>query len=92
MIQIITKELVLKNPLMIPIYRENIDISTKKTLFINDLIDKEAYETPNDLFILWVTLKRPVKQSEIQYLLNKGLHKDSIEIYLKMVNDIEEYY
>ena len=42
--------------------------------------------------MIWLKLKRPVKQAEIQYILNKGLNKDSVELYLKIINDIEGYY
>ncbi len=71
---------------------EEITISKKKERFISDLLDKEAYDIPDDIFLHWIHIKRPIKLAEIQYVMNCGLNKDSIKLYLNVVESIDELY
>ena len=71
---------------------ENITLEKNKLKLIRDLFEREAYNIPGEIFKLWLQNKRPVKLSEIRYILNKNLNKDSIKLYLETVNDINEYY
>ena len=72
--------------------QEEISISTKKENFINDLLDKEAYSISDKIFMLWLKNKKPIKQSEVKYVCNKGLNIDSIKLYLEVIKDIDSYY
>ena len=71
---------------------EEITISKKKEQFINDLLDKESYDIPSDIFLHWIHIKRPIKLAEIQYVMNCGLNNDSIKLYLNVVESIDELY
>ena len=74
------------------IIEETIEISDKKEKFIHDLLDRDAYTIDDNLFIQWLHLHKPVPLKEIRYLLDKGLQKPSVILYLNMVNDIDEFY
>ena len=74
------------------IIEETIEISDKKEKFIHDLLDRDAYTIDDNLFIQWLQLHKPVPLKEIRYLLDKGLQKPSVILYLNMVNDIDEFY
>jgi hypothetical protein len=67
-------------------------IYEKKEQFITDLLEKESYDIPDDIFIHWLQGKKPTRLAEIQYIMNRGLNKDSIKLYLTMVPSIEELY
>ena len=71
---------------------EEIDINPKKEYLIRDLVDREAYDINEDLFRNWLILKRPIQLKEVRYVIDKGLNKGSILLYLKLAKDIDNYY
>jgi len=71
---------------------EEITISPKKDIFINDLLDRESYDIPSGIFETWLHTYRPCPLREVRYVIDKGLSKDSILLYLKLSKDIDIYY
>ena len=78
---------------------EAIDVSPKKEVFINDLLDRESYDIPCDLFKHWLNNRntslnnrKPCQLKEVRYVLDKGLNKESVKLYLELVSDIEDLY
>jgi len=71
---------------------EEIEINSKKESFIRDLLDKESYDITNDLFKNWLQSRRPIQLKELRYVMDKGLSKDSIKLYLELANEIDSYY
>lgn len=71
---------------------EKVDISYKKELLMKDLLEREAYEIHPQLFTMWLISKRPIDLKELKYVYDKGFNKDSLKLYLELVNMIEEYY
>ncbi len=61
------------------IIEENIIIYPKKYLLIKDLNERQAYDIPTDIFKIWIINKNLCKQSEIRYMLDNGLNKDSVK-------------
>ena len=68
---------------------ERIDVSDTREILIDDLLDKQSYDIPNDIFKVWYPKKYLCKQKEIRYLMNRGLNKDSIQLYLEMLEDFD---
>lgn len=68
---------------------ERIEISDTREILIDDLLDKQSYDISNDIFKLWYPKKYLCKQKEIRYLMNRGLNKDSIQLYLEMLEDFD---
>ena len=71
---------------------EEIEISSKKEYLILDLLDKESYDINTDLFKHWLQFRRPIQLKELRYVMDKGLSKDSIKLYIELANDIDSYY
>jgi len=71
---------------------ESIEINLKKTLFIQDLLDREAYDIETDIFEVWLHNNRPCKLKEVRYVMDKGLNKDTVILYIRSVKDINIYY
>jgi len=71
---------------------ESIEINPKKELFIQDLLDRDAYDIEADIFEVWLHNNRPCKLKEVRYTMDKGLNKDSVILYLRIVKDINIYY
>jgi len=71
---------------------EIVNIEPKRDLLIKDLLNREAYDIHPQLFIMWMKSKRPISLKELRYLYDKGLSRDSLQIYLDIINDIDEYY
>lgn len=71
---------------------EEIIIEPKKEQLILDLLDKESYDISGSIFKLWLINKRPCKLKEVRYILDKGLHTESIKLYLEVIKDVNEFY
>lgn len=71
---------------------EDILISDKKEQLISDLLDRQAYDIPIDIFTVWYPQKNTCKQSEIRYLLDRGINKDSMRLYLNIVKDLDDIF
>jgi len=71
---------------------EEIILDPKKELLIKDLLDRESYDIDNDLFRCWIQVKRPIQLKELKYVMDIGLSRDSIKLYLELANDIDSYY
>jgi hypothetical protein len=69
---------------------EEITISDSKEQLISDLLDRQSYDIPVDIFTVWYPQKTTCKQTEIRYLLDKGINKDSIRLYLDIVKEFDE--
>ena len=69
---------------------EEITISDSREQLISDLLDRQSYDIPIDIFTLWYPQKTTCKQKEIRYTLDRGLNKDSIRLYLDLVKDLDE--
>jgi hypothetical protein len=76
----------------IDIIEEKIIINPKKELLMQDLKERQAYDIPTDIFTLWILHRNLCKQSEIRYILDDGLNKDSIKLYLNLLDAIDEIY
>ena len=70
---------------------ERVIISLPKERFIDDLLDRQAYDIPIDIFTLWVR-QRVCQQKEIRYALDRGLNKDSVRLYINLLEDVDELY
>ena len=71
---------------------ETIEISDNKEALIKHLLERESYEIEPDIFEVWVHNKRPCHLREIRHLMDRRLNKDSIKLYLRMLDDLDEYY
>ena len=71
---------------------EKVVISDKKELFMKDLEERESYEIHPQLFTMWLMSKRPIQLKELRYVYDKGFSSDSLQLYLDLVNMIEDYY
>jgi hypothetical protein len=71
---------------------EEVIINPKKESLIQDLLDRDAYDIDEDLFLDWLHLRRPIKLKELRYTMDRGLTKNSIQLYLKLAKDIDDYY
>lgn len=71
---------------------EKVVISDKKELFMKDLEERESYEIHPQLFTMWLMSKRPIQLKELRYVYDKGFSRDSLQLYLDLVNMIEDYY
>ena len=69
---------------------EEITISDSREQLISDLLDRQSYDIPIDIFTIWYPQKTTCKQAEIRYLLDKGINKDSIRLYLDIVKDFDD--
>lgn len=69
---------------------ESILISDKRESLITDLLDRQSYDIPIDIFTIWYPQKTTCKQSEIRYLLDRGINRDSIRLYLDIVKDFDD--
>jgi hypothetical protein len=65
------------------------DISDTREILIDDLLDKQSYDIPYDIFKAWYPKKYLCKQKEIRYLIDRKLNKDSIQLYLEMLEDFD---
>jgi len=70
---------------------ERVIISLPKEKLIDDLLDRQAYDIPIDIFTLWIR-QRQCQQKEIRYVLDRGLNKNSVRLYLNLLEDIDELY
>ena len=71
---------------------ENIIISDKRDKLIDDLLERQAYDIPIDIFTLWYPKKNICKQNEIRYLLDRGINKDSMKLYLDIIEGMEDLF
>ena len=71
---------------------ECITIDPKREALIKNLLDREAYEIEPDIFEVWLHNNRPCHLREIRHLMDRKLNKDSIMLYLRLLNDLDEYY
>ena len=71
---------------------EKVDISDKKDKFMKDLLEREAYDIHPLVFTMWLKTKRPIQLKELKYVQEKGLNRDSLNLYLDLVSMIDEYY
>ena len=71
---------------------EEIIINPKRELLIRDLLDSESYDIDNDLFRYWIQVKRPIQLKELKYVMDTGLSRDSLKLYLELSHDIDSYY
>ena len=76
-----------------PLYEEEtFHLDPRKASFLQSLEDREAYDISPELYMMWLKCKRPIQLQELKYIEGKGLHKDSLQIYLDIVSDINEYF
>ena len=71
---------------------ESIDISDNKEALIRHLLERESYEIEPDIFEVWLHNNRPCPLKEVKYVIDKGLNKDSIMLYLRIVGALDTYY
>ena len=71
---------------------EEVIIEPVKERLIGDLLDREAYDIQVSLFKCWLIHKRPCPLKEIRTVVDKGLHTDSVKLYIELVSDINEFY
>jgi len=71
---------------------ESITILPKRSILIKDLLDKQDYDINSDIFEAWLHSSRSCPLKEIKYTMDKGLNKESIMLYLRIVGDIDSYY
>jgi hypothetical protein len=72
------------------IIEETISISQNKETIIDDLVERQAYDIPIDIFLVWYQYKKECKLKEIRYIMDRGLNKDSITAYLTILQAYEE--
>ena len=71
---------------------EEIIVDPKREQLIQDLIEKEEYSIPTTVFRDWLSYRRLCKLSEVRYLLDKQLNRDSLLLYFQTLESIDEYY
>ena len=71
---------------------ESITVDPKREILIKQLLDREAYEIEPDIFTIWIHANRPCQLKEVKYVMDRGLSKDSITIYLQVLNEIDTLY
>tara|TARA_Y100000768_G_scaffold305175_1_gene239081 strand:+ start:1617 stop:1970 length:354 start_codon:yes stop_codon:yes gene_type:complete len=71
---------------------ETIEISDNKEALIRHLLERESYEIEPDIFEVWLHNNRPCPLKEVKYVIDKGLNKDSIMLYLRIVGALDSYY
>ena len=74
------------------VIEERIELSKKKELLISDLLDRQSYDIPIDIFKLWLPKRICCRQNEVKHILNMGLNKDSVILYLELAELVEELY
>jgi len=74
------------------VVEERIELSKKRELLISDLLDRQSYDIPIDIFKLWLPKKTCCRQNEVKHILNMGLNKDSVILYLELAELVEELY
>lgn len=74
------------------VIEERIELSKKRELLISDLLDRQSYDIPVDIFKLWLPKRTCCKQNEVKHILNMGLNKDSVILYLELAELVEELY
>lgn len=74
------------------VIEERIELSKKRELLISDLLDRQSYDIPMDIFKLWLPKRTCCRQNEVKHILNMGLNKDSVILYLELVELVDELY
>ena len=74
------------------VIEERIELSKKRELLISDLLDRQSYDIPIDIFKLWLPKRTCCRQNEVKHILNMGLNKDSVILYLELAELVEELY
>jgi hypothetical protein len=74
------------------VIEERIELSKKRELLISDLLDRQSYDIPIDIFKLWLPKRTCCKQNEVKHILNMGLNKNSVILYLDLAELVEELY
>jgi hypothetical protein len=74
------------------VVEERIKLSKKRELLISDLLDRQSYDIPIDIFKLWLPKRTCCRQNEVKHILNMGLNKDSVILYLELAELVEELY
>ena len=74
------------------VIEERIELSKKRELLISDLLDRQSYDIPIDIFKIWLPKKTCCRQNEVKHILNMGLNKDSVILYLELAELVEELY
>lgn len=74
------------------IIEERIELSKKRELLISDLLDRQSYDIPADIFKLWLPNRTCCRQNEVKHILNMGLTKESVVLYLDLAELVEELY
>ena len=74
------------------VVEERIELSKKRELLISDLLDRQSYDIPIDIFKLWLPKKTCCRQNEVKHILNMGLNKDSVILYLELAELVEDLY
>ena len=74
------------------VIEERIELSKKRELLISDLLDRQSYDIPMDIFKLWLPKRTCCKQNEVKHILNMGLNKESVILYLELAELVDELY
>jgi hypothetical protein len=74
------------------VIEERIELSKKRELLISDLLDRQSYDIPVDIFKLWLPKRTCCRQNEVKHILNMGLTKESVILYLDLAELVEELY
>lgn len=74
------------------VIEERIELSKKRELLISDLLDRQSYDIPVDIFKLWVPKRTCCRQNEVKHILNMGLTKESVKLYLELAELVEDLY
>ena len=74
------------------IIEERLDLSKKKMCLINDLLDRQSYDIPIDIFKIWLPKRHNCKQNEVKHVLNMGFNNDSVTLYLDLIDMIDDLY
>jgi len=81
-----------RQPVEQEVIEERIELSKKRELLISDLLDRQSYDIPIDIFKLWLPKRTCCRQNEVKHILNMGLNKDSVILYLELAELVEELY
>jgi hypothetical protein len=74
------------------IIEERLNLSKKKVTLIGDLLDRQSYDIPVDVFKIWLPKRQCCKQNEVKHILNMGFNKDSVNLYLDLIDMIDQLY
>jgi hypothetical protein len=73
------------------VVEETITTSPKEDILISLLLECQGYGIEPDTFEVWLRNYRPCPLKNVKYTLDKGISKDYIVAYLRVLHDIDIY-